>query len=113
MPSRAIGRRRIATGHADMQRDEAIRLVHSAIDAINQQLPPSRRLAKSPGTIIVGPFGSLDSLGIINFVMAIEERAGDLLGAPVQLLDDTALMETGPFRTVESLTRLLETLERR
>src|SRR5437762_10203817 len=94
-----------------MDRDRALRFVYDAIDVVNRQLPASRRLAKSPDTVIVGPSGSLDSLGIINFVIALEERAGEALGAPVQLLDETALIDdSGSFRTVDTLTRLLETL---
>ena len=76
-------------------------------------MPSSRRLAKSPATIIVGPSGSLDSLGLINFVITLEERASEVLSAPVELLDSTALIEeNGPFRTVDTLTRFLETLRR-
>jgi hypothetical protein len=94
-----------------MDRDEALRLVYDAIDVVNRQLPSSRRLAKSPETIIVGPSGSLDSLGVINFVITLEERASRVLNSPVDLLDSTALVEEhSPLRTVDTLTRFLETL---
>jgi len=73
-------------------------------------LPAARRLRKGPDTVIVGVAGSLDSLGIVNFIVTLEEKAGELLGIPVQLLDDTMLVETeSPFRTVETLTSFLET----
>jgi hypothetical protein len=94
-----------------MDRVEALQLVYDAIDVVNRQLPSSRRLAKSPETVIVGPSGSLDSLGVINFVITLEERASKVLSAPVDLLDSTALVEEhSPFRTVDTLTRFLETL---
>ena len=96
---------------ADMNREQALHLVYDAIDAVNPQLPAARRLIKSPDTIIVGPSGSLDSLGLVNFVITLEERAGEVVGTPVQLLDDTALLEDdGPFRSVDTLSRFLETL---
>jgi hypothetical protein len=96
-----------------MQRDEALRLVYDAIDVVNPQLPDARRLAKSPDTVIVGPRGSLDSLGIINFVITLEERVTDAIGAPVQLLDEAALIDDdGAFATVDTLTRFLESLPR-
>ena len=95
-----------------MRADEARRIVYDAIDEVNRQLPASRHLAKSPATIIVGPSGVLDSLGIVNLVLALEERAGDALGEPVQLLTDTALLDAaGPFSNVEALVRHLESLE--
>jgi hypothetical protein len=94
-----------------MQRDEALRLVYDAIDVVNPQLPVTRRLAKSPDTVIVGPAGSLDSLAIINFVLTLEQRVTDVIGAPVQLLDEAALIEeNGAFATVATLTRFLESL---
>ena len=92
-----------------MQHEQALQIVYDAIDAVNPQLPQARRLAKSPDTIIVGPSGSLDSLGIINLVIALEERASEVLGASVQLLDDTVFIDAnGPFRCVDSLARHLE-----
>jgi acyl carrier protein len=94
-----------------MHRDQALQLVYDAIDSVNPLLPQSRRLAKAPETILVGPSGQLDSLGIINFLLALEERASDAAGTPVQLLDDTALIaEHARFRTVDALARYLEAL---
>jgi len=95
-----------------MQREQALQLVYDAIDVINRQLPAARRLEKSPETIIVGPSGQLDSLGIINLLLAIEERAGELVGAPVRLLDDGAMLDdNGPFRNVNTLAALLQRAE--
>jgi hypothetical protein len=100
-------------GRTTMRRDQALQAVYDAIDVVNRQLPEARRLAKSPDTIIVGPSGSLDSLGIVNLVLAIEERASELLGRPVELLDDTAFVDAnGPFRSVGSLAGRLEAMER-
>jgi len=94
-----------------MHRDQALAIVYGAIDAVNRQQPAAQRLPKSPDAIIVGPSGRLDSLGIVNLILAIEERALDAIGEPVRLLDEGSLIdEDGPFRNVESLARLLETL---
>jgi hypothetical protein len=94
-----------------MEREQALQLVYDAIDVVNRQLPASRRLVKSPKTVIVGPSGSLDSLGIVNFVITLEERAGEILSTPVELLNGTALIdENSPFQTVDTLARFLESL---
>jgi hypothetical protein len=94
-----------------MDRGQALALVYEAIDVVNQQLPAGRRLAKSPETILVGPGGALDSLGIVNMVVTLEERAGEATGAPVVLLDDDAVVdEQGALRSVDSLARFLERL---
>ena len=87
-----------------MEKQQALRIVYEAIDQVNPQLAPARRLAKSADTVIVGPGGALDSLGIVTFVVALEEMVGDELSRSVQLLDETALSDPhGPFHTVGSL----------
>jgi len=92
-----------------MRHEQALQVIYDAIDVVNRQLPQARRLAKSPDTIIVGPSGRLDSLGIVNLVLAIEERASEAAGTPCRLLDEGAMLEdSGPFRDVGSLARLLE-----
>lgn len=94
-----------------IRKDEALDIVYSAIDVVNRQLPRARRLAKAPDTIVVGPSGILDSLGIVNLILAIEERASDALGRPLQLLGDTSFVDTdGPFRTIGAIADHLESL---
>ncbi len=94
-----------------MERDQTLRLVFEAIDQVNQQLPAAKRLAKRPDTVIVGPGGPLDSLGIVTFVIALEEKLGDALSRSVQLLDESVLSDAeGPFHTVGSLAQYLVTL---
>jgi acyl carrier protein len=94
-----------------MRHQDAETLVHRAIDTINRQLPVERRLKKMPETVIIGPGGELDSLGIITLVIALEEMVSQAVGQPVQLLDETALASNNsPFQTIGSLTRFLEAL---
>ena len=88
-----------------MDEETARRLVYDAIDIVNQQLPAAKRLTKSPETIIVGAGGVLDSLGIVNFVIAAEEKIADATGTALRLLDDAMLVDGGPFHTVGSLAR--------
>jgi hypothetical protein len=96
-----------------MEREQALRILYETIDVVNQQLPPARRLRKVPETVIVGVAGALDSLGIVNFIVTLEEKAGEVLGAPVQLLDDTTIVdEAGPLRSVATLTSHLVTITR-
>jgi acyl carrier protein len=94
-----------------MDQHQARRIVYDAIDVVNQQLPASKRLQKTPDTVIVGAAGALDSLGLINFVMTLEDKAGEVLGAPIQLFDETMLIQDdGPFRTVGGLTHYLSSM---
>ena len=92
-----------------MEHTEALRIVYDTIDVMNRQLPAARRLLKSPDTVIVGADGLLDSLGIVNFVITLEEKVGEAVGATVQLLDDDMLVEGSPFQTVGRLTAYIAT----
>jgi hypothetical protein len=87
-----------------MDRHLILDQIYAAVDVVNAQLPPSRRLPRNPATVLVGVGGALDSLGIVNFVLALEEKLGDAIGRPVALLDPEILgAEHGPFHTVDTL----------
>ena len=92
-----------------MDHDEALRIVYDAIDVVNQQLPASKRLPKSPDTIIAGAGGALDSLGIVTFVILLEEKLGEAFGTTVQLLDEQMLAEDSPFQSIGTLTHYIAT----
>jgi acyl carrier protein len=85
----------------------ALGLVYDTIDVVNRQLPAARRLRKAPDTVIAGAGGALDSLGFVNFVLALEEKVAAVAGAPVALLDEDMLVEQSPLRTVESVSRYI------
>ena len=59
--------------------------------------------------MIVGAGGLLDSLGIVNFVVTLEEKVGDAIGTSIQLLEQEMLTEGSPFRTVGALTHYIVT----
>jgi len=85
--------------------------VYVAIDEANEDrsdLPPLR---KSPETQIHGTKAGLDSLGLINFLVALEEALERDLGVTVALSDDRALLrESSPFESVETLVAYVEEL---
>jgi hypothetical protein len=79
-------------------------LIHETIDEINKQTPPDRRIDKSPQAVIVGIGSTLDSLGIINFLVSLEAKVAVATGCAVSLLSEEALTDSkGPLHTVESI----------
>lgn len=89
-----------------------IKAIFSAIDEVNQQLPREHRLEKSTGTVLLDGSGKLDSLGMINLIVATEQNIEQEFGIPISLIDDEALSQNdGPFRDVHTLlsyiTRIL------
>ncbi|MBF0134828.1 MAG: hypothetical protein H7833_15995 [Magnetococcus sp. DMHC-1] len=85
--------------------------VFATIDEWNQHMPVNRQMAKSTAVILLGPSGVLDSLGLINFAVSLEERLAELFGAPVTIFREEYLQqETSPFRTIASLLDHIETV---
>jgi acyl carrier protein len=95
-----------------MDRLEAVQnLIFQVLDELNRSSPASAQVAKSPGTILLGPDASLDSLGFVNLLVLLEQKVESDLGAQVTLMDDQALSEANsPFRTVASLAQRVGTL---
>jgi acyl carrier protein len=82
---------------------DALDAIYQTIDEVNRQLPRASALAKSPGTVLTGEGGALDSLGLITLLVGIEE-ALQSKGFQLAVLDEDALAEAGgPYRTVGSL----------
>lgn len=58
--------------------------------------------AKTP---LYGHDGGLDSLGLVSFIIALEQALQDELGLSITLADEKAMSQkNSPFRTVETLT---------
>lgn len=86
-------------------------VVRAAIDDLDPQLPADRRLGGREDAAIVGDGSVLDSLAVLNLLVAVEERCADELGLTVDLLDEHLLAERdGPLATVASLVAHLEGL---
>ena len=55
-------------------RERIIRLIYEAIDEFNLQHPPEERLEKSAESVLFGPSGRLDSLGLVDLILACTGR---------------------------------------
>ena len=79
-------------------------VIYDTIREFNGQLPPRQRLACAPETVLVGDGGVLDSLGLINLLVLLEEALSAHVGTRIVLLDELYMSAVnGPFRTVGSL----------
>ena len=70
-------------------------------------------MEKSLTTVLYGEKGKLDSLGLVNLIVAVEQKIQDEFGLTITLATERAMsQENSPFRSVQSLlnytTLLLE-----
>lgn len=84
--------------------------LYAAVDEVGRS-NTGPALAKSPDTALFGGSGELDSLGLVNFIVAAERAIGNEFGTPVMLADDRALShEPSPFRSIGALADYVEVL---
>ncbi|MEM8935004.1 MAG: hypothetical protein AAGC77_01195 [Pseudomonadota bacterium] len=82
----------------------ALNAIYAAIDEINETLEDGQRLDKSPNEIIFGDGGKVDSVGLVNLVMATEQQLYDLAGQEVLLASEAAMSrKRSPYRSVDAL----------
>jgi len=84
--------------------------IYAAIDEANLEgLDPP--MGKAPETPVHGNGSNLDSLGLINFVVAVEENVEQAFGVSIVLGDERALdLQPSPFDSVAALADYVETL---
>jgi len=91
--------------------DIVMDVVFSAIDEINQQLPKEGRLAKNMKTALYGRDGILDSLGLVTFIVALEQKIEERLGVTIMLADERIMAkDSNPFSSVGAITAHIITL---
>ena len=91
--------------------DAVLQIVYAALEEANDDrldLPP---LPRRPGTRLYGTEEGLDSLGLVNFLVAVEERLESSLGALIALCDERTLAaEPSPLESVLALVEHVERL---
>lgn len=87
-----------------MDLDTIEQIVLSAVEELNLQQPDDRQLEFSPDTQLFGRGSKLDSLGLVNLIVMVEEKIMDQLDAVITIADERAMSQKhSPFRTIRSL----------
>jgi acyl carrier protein len=82
-------------------------VVFRAIDHVNELLPDSSAIAKSPHEPLAGVGSKLDSMGIVNLIVAVEEEVIRQCSAQISLADMRGNGANDPLETVGSLVDYL------
>ena len=94
-------------GIQPLVKEDCLELVYEAIDELNQSFG-YQKLVKSPQTQLFGCSGNLDSIGIVTFIVLLEQNIANKYGYPITFADDKALSrERSPFLSVDSLTEYI------
>ena len=67
------------------------------------------QLIKSPDTVLYGESSSIDSIGLINIIVTVEQNIEDDFEKSITLADQKAMSQKqSPFKTVESLAKYIQ-----
>ncbi len=88
------------------------RVIFDAIEMTNNLREEDEKITISEHTQLYGQNGNLDSMGLVSFLIDIEESLQDH-GMQISLSDERAMSQTkSPFRNVQALTDYIDTLVR-
>ncbi|TVP56137.1 MAG: hypothetical protein EA351_08780 [Gemmatimonadales bacterium] len=93
---------------SDETPEVALDLIYVAIGEVNPLLPTGEEITPGPATPLAKPEGPLDSLGLVNLIVAVEGKVQGAWGRSAGLMEALEIpAERSPFRTVETLRRFL------
>ncbi len=85
-------------------RNKVVETLYTAIEDFNRQMPPEQRLEKSTNAPLYGYDAPLDSLSLVNLIIASERRIRENFGVGITLADEHAMSQkNSPFRSVGAL----------
>jgi len=92
-----------------MQKEKITNLLFETIDEFNDT--NSYSIIKKLDTVLFGENSSLDSLGLVNLIVAVEEKIEDDFDISLTLADEKAMSErNSPFRSVEAFRDYINNL---
>jgi acyl carrier protein len=88
--------------------EDILKVIFKGIDSVNDIRPKEAHIGKQSGVALMGESGGLDSLGMVNLIVAIEQQIEEQFHVTLDLADDEAMsMKDNPFATVESLANYI------
>ena len=86
-------------------------VIINSIKELNNNLSKDNKLELSKKTILFGKDGKLDSLGLVNLLVIMEQNIEDEFDVSITIADERAMSQKySPFRTIGSLADYIEML---
>jgi len=82
----------------------ALDAVTAAAEEINLSMPPESRISTDPDAPLFGEGSPLDSVGLVQVVMAAEAHLAEATGADIVLASEAAMSrKRSPYRSLKLL----------
>jgi|TARA_Y100000310_G_scaffold182239_1_gene182317 acyl carrier protein len=94
-----------------VEKEKILGSIYQAVDEVNEQLSEDQQLEKSPDTVLLGESGQLESIDLVNILVATEENVESTFGVPISITDERAVSEkNSPFKTIGTLCDFISNL---
>ena len=83
--------------------------IYDSIDELNEQLSNEQQLTKSTKTVLFGNNRQLDSLGLVNLLVIMEQNIEEEFDVSITIADERAISQKrSPFRTIDTLADYID-----
>jgi len=90
---------------------ESLNLIYTAVDQVNVQISQGPKILKDPNTPLLDAKSGIDSLTLVNLVVALEQLVFDKTGKTIVIADESVFSSpSNPFRTLRTLADHLDIL---
>ena len=90
---------------------QILETIYKSLDEINENLNGAQKLIKDKNTALFGKDGQLDSLGLVNLLVIIEQNIEDEFDISITIADERAMSQKhSPFRAVGTLVDYINML---
>src|SRR5262245_22346016 len=84
--------------------------VYRSVDAVNDLLPVGQALEATDDLVLIGNNAGLDSMGFVNFMVALEEELERELGRDLNLTDLINIKTDGAGNAIATVADLIKVL---
>ena len=92
---------------------ECLAIIYTAVDQVNETIVDGPKIARDPDAPLLDAEGGIDSLTLVNLVVAVEQLVFDKTRKTIVIADESIFSsESNPFRTLRAFSTHLETLLR-
>ena len=92
-------------------KNKSLNVIYRSIDEYNNQINDELKIRNSTNTILMGSKSNLDSLGLVNLLVIIEQNIEDEFDVSIAIADERAMSQKhSPFRTIGTLADYIDML---
>ena len=90
---------------------QLLETIYKSLDEINENLNDAQKLIKDKNTVLFGKDGQLDSLGLVNLLVIVEQNIEDEFDVSITIADERAMSQKhSPFRTIGTVADYINML---